>query len=553
MNTPSSSAPSSKHVVVFGGGISGLTVAHECIEQGFTVDLYEQTEHMGGKALSFRLADDHAFAGAPVEHSLRAFQATYFALFETMKRIPHSRGGNCFNMLRPLHGLLLTGGLGTRENTAPDRLLDTSTASSPLKRFAGLYKSMRERGVTRREFLSFLGMIADYLTLSPERQRTVIGAKSFAEYARLSQRSEAFRTYLTSLCEISVAAKPTASADVVLDLFARLFTSSLLNVHKVESFVNTTDGPTNECLIDPWVEHLKTLGVQIRTGIGIERALIDTQGRITAARLTDGSQLKADAFVLAIPHRAIRRVAPELDRSTGLASLRDEWSNGFQFFLRDLPTSMANRRTFNMALGSPWRVVFLLEGPPVWSAEVRLPKGVRAVLSVTASQHSMPGALYGKPLAQCTWEEVQQELLHQIGFEERHLIAGAVMDPTLHYICETEYQKASNSVYKDWAVQGINPNNHRWISSTTLCIATPESRQQPFPTRTSVHGLFMAGEFIETVIKTPNMEKACQSGKMCAQAIFQSFGATYPADRLAAPKVPLGWVIRTRDRLTAFL
>ena len=552
VNTPSSSLIANKHVIVFGGGISGLTVAHECIEQGFTVDLYEHKERLGGKALSYRLPDSDPFAGVPVEHSLRVFQATYFALFETMKRIPHSRGGNCFNMLRPLEGLLLTSGLGSPENKPPDRVLDTSTSSSPLKRFVGLYKSMRERGVTRREFGSFLGMVLDFLTSSEERQRTVIGAKSFAEYARLDQRSEAFRTYLTSLCEISVAAKPSASADVVVDLFARLFTTTLLNVNKMKSFVNATDGPTHECLIDPWVTHLETLGVRIHTGIGVERVVLDDDGKMTGARLTDGSEVNADAIVLAIPHRAIRRVAPELERSTGLASLRDEWSNGFQFFLRDIPASMASSRTFNLSFGSPWRVVYLLEGPPVWSSDVVFPEGVRAVLSITASQHGKPGAIYGKPLAQCTWEEVQEELLHQIGFEQRDFIVESRMDPTIRYLDEAEYQKHSESTYKDWSVQPLNPNNHRWLSSTTLCIATPQSRQQHFPVRTAINGLFMAGEFVETTLKTPNMEKACESGKICAQAVFGFLGATYPAARLDVPKAPLGWLIRSRERFSGF-
>ena len=37
-------------VAVLGGGIGGLTAAHELIERGFEVDVYEASDDVGGKA-----------------------------------------------------------------------------------------------------------------------------------------------------------------------------------------------------------------------------------------------------------------------------------------------------------------------------------------------------------------------------------------------------------------------------------------------------------------------------------------------------------------------
>ena len=43
-----------KSVSVFGGGIAGLTVAHELIEKGFDVTIYEKDDSLGGMAKSKR-------------------------------------------------------------------------------------------------------------------------------------------------------------------------------------------------------------------------------------------------------------------------------------------------------------------------------------------------------------------------------------------------------------------------------------------------------------------------------------------------------------------
>lgn len=51
-------------IIVFGGGISGLTAAHELIERGFEVHLYEQDSIFGGMAKSVRINNN-----VPSEHS----------------------------------------------------------------------------------------------------------------------------------------------------------------------------------------------------------------------------------------------------------------------------------------------------------------------------------------------------------------------------------------------------------------------------------------------------------------------------------------------------
>ena len=60
-------------VVIIGGGVGGLTVAHELIERGFTVDLYEARPDLGGKARSQPVVGSGSGGRAdlPGEHGFR--------------------------------------------------------------------------------------------------------------------------------------------------------------------------------------------------------------------------------------------------------------------------------------------------------------------------------------------------------------------------------------------------------------------------------------------------------------------------------------------------
>ena len=77
-------------MAVLGGGVGGLTAAHELAERGFEVMVYEQRDVAG------RQGPQHARAGLghggradlPAEHGFRFFPGFYRHLPDTMARIP---------------------------------------------------------------------------------------------------------------------------------------------------------------------------------------------------------------------------------------------------------------------------------------------------------------------------------------------------------------------------------------------------------------------------------------------------------------------------------
>src|SRR3954454_4642706 len=96
-----------KTVIVLGGGIAGLSAAHELSERGFSVRVFERRDVPGGKARSVVVPSSvprqnvggvnlGRLAAAtrrdlPGEHGFRFFPRFYKHVIDTMRRIPYGR------------------------------------------------------------------------------------------------------------------------------------------------------------------------------------------------------------------------------------------------------------------------------------------------------------------------------------------------------------------------------------------------------------------------------------------------------------------------------
>jgi hypothetical protein len=87
-------------VAVFGGGMGGLSVAHELAERGFQVTVYER-KAWGGKCRSMPVPNTGSGGrqDLPAEHGFRFFPGFYQNLPDTMSRIPLPGGGKALDNL----------------------------------------------------------------------------------------------------------------------------------------------------------------------------------------------------------------------------------------------------------------------------------------------------------------------------------------------------------------------------------------------------------------------------------------------------------------------
>src|SRR5438132_840751 len=80
----------SRTVAIIGGGVAGLSAAHELAERGFQVTIFEASHTTGGKARSIFVPGTGTGGrrDLPGEHGFRFFPSFYRHLPDTMQRIP---------------------------------------------------------------------------------------------------------------------------------------------------------------------------------------------------------------------------------------------------------------------------------------------------------------------------------------------------------------------------------------------------------------------------------------------------------------------------------
>src|SRR3954468_13905874 len=105
---------------ILGGGVAGLTAAHELAERGFEVVVLESRDIPGGKARSLPVPGSATGGRAdpPAEHRLRFFPGFYQHSPDTMRRIPAGRK-SVFDRLVGAERILLAQAGGGKEIIAP--------------------------------------------------------------------------------------------------------------------------------------------------------------------------------------------------------------------------------------------------------------------------------------------------------------------------------------------------------------------------------------------------------------------------------------------------
>src|SRR5215203_6883624 len=101
-------------VIILGGGVGGMSAAHELAERDFDVTVYETRPIAGGKARSVSVPGSGTGGrrDLPGEHGFRFFPGFYRHLPDTMRRIPFAgnRDGVAGNLVAATRALLAQAG-----------------------------------------------------------------------------------------------------------------------------------------------------------------------------------------------------------------------------------------------------------------------------------------------------------------------------------------------------------------------------------------------------------------------------------------------------------
>ncbi len=520
-----------RRVLVLGGGVAGLSAAHELAERGCQVTVIEARGDAGGKARSVGVPGT-ARGGRrdlPGEHGFRFFPGFYRHLPDTMSRIPYRRqpGGVLDNLVPATEFQVAVA--GRRPVILPARL---SAHPGGLTGALGSLLDFRRLGIPRAESLFFLQRLLVYLTASDERRTGELERVSWWDFIDADRRSEGYQIYYgRALTRALVAvraergsARTTASTflQLALDLLAR-----------GRSFDRVLDGPTSDVWIRPWVQHLRAAGVDLISSARIESIRCeDRQIAGVTVRRADGSraELTADDYIAALP---VDRLIPLIDARIAAAApalarlprLTTAWMGGVQFYLRrDVPLVHGH----TILPGTPWALTavsqaqFWIDGLSSYGDGQ-----VRGLLSVCISDWDSPGILHGKPArALTTPEQIRDEVWAQLvqsleGRGDRPLrrddIVGWFLDPSVSF-------------------EGGRPAHNE----EPLLVNTVGSWENRPEAVTEIGNLFLAADFVRTHTDVASMEAANEAARRAVNGVLAAAGATAdacPVWRLDEPAI----------------
>jgi uncharacterized protein with NAD-binding domain and iron-sulfur cluster len=514
-------------VAVFGGGVAGLSAALELAERNFRVTVYER-KALGGKARSIPVPQSATGKRRPLpgEHGFRVFPGFYWNLGDTMRRIPFAgnQQGTWDNLAHAsAYRLSRCGG---PDLTVP---LPFSPSPNPMPYTpeslvetiaAGLREVFR---LPAQEAAYFARRILVYVTSCDERRFSQWEHVTWNDFIRADAMSQEYRQlFAHGATQNLVATKAReASAHTVGLVSEAIIWSTLGRGNEPRGSVDRLlNGSTSERLIDPWVAHLRTLGVEFCVGHKVER-LHMVKDRITAVTVRDLSgqtrSIAADWFLSAIPvERFVQLLSPQvLTVDPGLQKtrqLRTAWMNGLMFYLRRrLPLTPGHVNYVD----SPWSLTSISQAQ-FWRHDFRdYGDGtVLDCLSTIISDWGTAGSVNNKPAKDCVPEEIAREVWAQIKAHLNDTGAHTLTDDILH------------SWFLDPAITGSGTPNV--ANDEPLFIQNAGSWANRPESATAIQNLFLSGDWVRTNINLATMEGANEGARQAVNALLDAAGSIAP-------------------------
>jgi uncharacterized protein with NAD-binding domain and iron-sulfur cluster len=533
-----------KTVVILGGGIAGLSAAHELIERGFQVEIYDELRIPGGKARSvpvypgvhgdqriFDLSLQRWFQSEktlrdpqakrdwlPGEHGFRFFPGFYRHVVDTMSRIPYGKRTVAENLV-PTTALLIArfdrDGIVLPSRCPRDPLDFANLLDALLKAMSG------DLGVPLDETGLFAAKVWQIMTSCQERRREEYEKIDWWQFIEANGQSNAYKSfYGHGITRSLVAAQAQlASTFTIGNIFIQLlFDIANPTVLTSDRLLN---GPTNIVWIEPWLNYLQARGLKYHFGTPVKAITCAGQRieSITVVKEGHPRTVKADYYVAALP---IEDIAPLMTRALmiadpALANLKElaenvEWMTGIQFYLKRRVPLVHGHVIF---IDSPWALTSVSQGQfwPDFDLSRFGNGNIRDILSVDISDWNAKG-LNGKTVRECTRDEAARETWAQI---------------------KRSVNVDGREVLKDedwdqWFMDpDINPStaDRRRIENTEPLLVNYKDTLRLRPDAvTKISNFFLASDYVRTHTDLATMEAANEAARRAVNGILDAAGST---------------------------
>lgn len=529
-----------RHVIIIGGGVAGMSAAHELVERGFKVTVFERQEKLcGGKARSIPINGTATSPSKelPGEHGFRFFPGFYKHIIDTMKRIPF-KGDldekcvadnlvDCPNMMM------------ARANTIP--IVLPSHLPRSIKGIRDLLEKIKifDTGLSEEEKKLIALKLWQLLTSCKDRRFNEYERTGWWEFTEAAVHSEAYRTvFVDGLTRTLVAAKAeTCNTKTNGDILVQLMFNMVDPTRHTDRILS---GPTNEKWLTPWLDYLRLKNVCFN--FASEAIDFEVKERKIASVKIKKDDLisshEADYFICAVP---VERAAPilnqrhllELDpnlKFTDTLKKSVAWMNGIQFYLREDVKIVDGHIILS---DSPWSLTAISQAQ-FWNVSLSdYGDGkVKGIISVDVSNWEKNGLLVNKPANKCNKCEVILEVWYQLKIsfntpvailEDENLFMAFIDDSIIFSedLFDEEKRK-SNCDINTFVPYGANTVIENEEPLLVNEINTWSIRND---SRTSISNLFLASDYVRSFTDLATMEGANEAARRATNNIIDVSGS----------------------------
>jgi uncharacterized protein with NAD-binding domain and iron-sulfur cluster len=506
-------------VIILGGGVAGLSAAHELVERGFEVEVYEKSAVVGGKARS--VTKPKSGTGGrqdlPGEHGFRFFPGFYQHVTDTMQRIPF---GNNVNGV--LDNLVLATEATIAQEQKPFYTFLTHVPKTIQDWIVVLndWFARAELGISAADGAFFVERLFDILSMCNDRRLAELETAKWWDFVDAPNRSIAYRKLLATGLTRSLVAMPAeiANTRTVGTILIQLLLSLGSQFDNLDRVLN---GPTSVVWIAPWENYLNQKGVKIFKNSAVNKFDFDGTN-ITGVVINQAAgptTVQGDYYLLAVPvevakgffSAAMKAKAPSLANVDQLEVL---WMNGIQFYLN---RNVIGCHGHMILSDSHWALTCIAQ-PQFWSGTNLSQYGngqVAGLISVDISDWFTPGnKTTTKSASQCSSaEEVMNECWAQL---VAHFSASA--DPL------------TNADRVDWYLDpDITfpvPVGGPVGDNEPLLVNTVGSWANRPDAVTGIGNLFLASDYVRTNTNLATMEGANEAARRAVNGVLTKAGSS---------------------------
>lgn len=462
-------------IIIFGGGLAGLTIAHELVKNNYKILIVEKESTLGGM-VSTRIEQ----SGIPSEHSWRGYAPFYENVFNIMREIPYGDKTVFNNITGPIKFYQVYDDKdGMPKLSTRDRMV--------LAWLVGKYRSSHNRRDQYHE-TDVIPILKRYL--SSDGYRKMVNFIAGPGYGM--NKNELSMGHLIH------------------------FTSLAASRREKEWYV--TDGPTHEAWIDPWVEYLKSRGVEFSTVSELMKINVDPDSTsvVSCDVMVNGETINmvAKDYICAInPFNMV-----------GVLK-RSEMNNLHKQFHLLTQNTRSTQISFRIGIDRHIeypidKIGFVMNDSEFnitwypqekfWSRD--LP--IRSLWSGTIIDFEKNGEIFGKNAESLTRDQLRTEILHQIlrstGLQNlifKYNRFNLTMDDIQYF-----------EIWHEWdLIDGKQvQKNRKWVNNLYNDRYRPEQI-------TKYNNLYLSGAHTTTTTDVWSMEGAVESGKIVSNIILNKY------------------------------